>query len=141
MYIYPVNCIENIDSVPSNKPILYSFIGTTKYQLNKPTMIREAIVNLDHSDSAVVEKISEWHFKDRVYGKQLNIVKSSENFETEELKREKHYRNVLSQSRFSLCPMGIGPNSIRLWESLSYGAIPIVISDNLWLPLIEKSKL
>ena len=37
-------------------------------------------------------------------------------------------------SRYSLCPSGAGPNSIRLWESLAVGAIPIILADTLELP-------
>jgi len=33
-----------------------------------------------------------------------------------------------------LCPSGSGPNSIRLWESLAAGAIPVVLADTLELP-------
>lgn len=47
------------------------------------------------------------------------------------------YRDVLSRSRFSLCPRGTGPNSIRLWESLVAGAVPIVLSDALTLPRLD----
>ena len=44
------------------------------------------------------------------------------------------YCDVLSRSRFSLCPRGTGSNSIRLWESFIAGAIPVVLSDGLRLP-------
>ena len=36
-----------------------------------------------------------------------------------------------------LCPSGSGPNSIRLWEALATGAIPIILSDTLDLPKHE----
>jgi hypothetical protein len=32
-----------------------------------------------------------------------------------------------------LCPEGSGPNTIRLWESIAVGSIPVVFSDN-WKP-------
>jgi hypothetical protein len=44
------------------------------------------------------------------------------------------YRSVLARSRFSLCPRGTAPQSIRFWESLQAGAIPVLISDSLCLP-------
>ena len=40
-------------------------------------------------------------------------------------------------SRYSLCPSGSGPNSIRFWESLAYGSIPILLADTLELPKHE----
>ena len=47
------------------------------------------------------------------------------------------YNNILLNSRFSLCPSGTGPNSIRFWESLACGSIPILLSDTLELPYHE----
>ena len=41
---------------------------------------------------------------------------------------------VLLRSKFSLCPSGSGPNSIRLWESLALGSIPVLLADTLELP-------
>ena len=40
----------------------------------------------------------------------------------------------MNDSKYTLCPSGSGPNSIRLWEALAVGSIPIVLSDNLDLP-------
>ena len=40
----------------------------------------------------------------------------------------------METSLFSICPLGIGPNSIRLWESFTYNTIPVSISDDIWLP-------
>jgi len=37
-------------------------------------------------------------------------------------------------SRYSLCPSGSGPNSIRFWESLAVGSIPVLLADTLDLP-------
>ncbi len=44
------------------------------------------------------------------------------------------YIDILSRSRFSLCPRGVGNGTKRFWESLKAGAIPILISDGLELP-------
>lgn len=44
------------------------------------------------------------------------------------------YIDILSRSRFSLCPRGVGNGTKRIWESLRAGAIPIIISDDLELP-------
>lgn len=45
----------------------------------------------------------------------------------------KTYTDVLSRSRISLCPMGTGPSTLRLFESMSIGAIPVIFN-NLKLP-------
>jgi hypothetical protein len=52
----------------------------------------------------------------------------------ENLKRKNIYFDTLSKSRFSLCPRGSAPSSLRFWESLKCGAIPILISDDWILP-------
>jgi hypothetical protein len=44
---------------------------------------------------------------------------------------------VLSDSRFALCPAGSGPNTLRLWESLAIGSVPVVLSDTHELPALD----
>lgn len=46
----------------------------------------------------------------------------------------KVYYETLINSKFSLCPRGVGLNSIRLFESMKMGVVPIIISDNFMLP-------
>lgn len=48
------------------------------------------------------------------------------------LDRQKHYVDVLSSSKFSLCPRGAGTNSIRLFEAMELGVAPVIISDD-WI--------
>jgi len=45
------------------------------------------------------------------------------------------YVNLLATSHFSLCPRGTGISSVRLFESLAMGSIPIIIADNYSPPL------
>src|SRR3954453_19744093 len=35
------------------------------------------------------------------------------------------YRNILRESMFTLCPWGINPESLRLYEAMEAGSIPI----------------
>jgi hypothetical protein len=44
------------------------------------------------------------------------------------------YQTQLEQTLFSLCPRGAGPTSIRMYESMVSGAIPVYISDQFYLP-------
>jgi hypothetical protein len=39
------------------------------------------------------------------------------------------YNRVLSDSVFALCPAGAGRNTIRLWEALAVGAIPVLLDE------------
>ena len=40
----------------------------------------------------------------------------------------------MERSIFTLCPRGSSPSSVRFWESLSAGTIPVLISDDWALP-------
>jgi len=46
-----------------------------------------------------------------------------------------NYMKLLGESHFSLCPRGTGISSVRLFESLATGSIPIIIADNYSPPL------
>ena len=53
----------------------------------------------------------------------------------------RRYNQLLSDSVFSLCPEGAGPNTLRLWESLAVGAIPVVIVEDWVWPSIPGAGL
>ena len=134
-YIYPA-VTSNIYN-PIGKHIIYSFIGNVNYSSSRPTIVRNNIVSMKHLENSYVEKLDEWHFNQAVYHNQLKIIKydlSEKEIIIKKNERENKYRNVMETSLFSICPLGIGPNSIRLWESFTYNSIPVSISDDLWLP-------
>jgi hypothetical protein len=45
----------------------------------------------------------------------------------------KSYRELISQSKFILCPRGFGASSIRIFEAMSAARVPVIISDR-WHP-------
>jgi hypothetical protein len=47
------------------------------------------------------------------------------------------YIDSIENSKFVLCPRGQGLNSIRFFEAVAAGRIPILISDNVKLPLSD----
>jgi hypothetical protein len=50
---------------------------------------------------------------------------------------EKEYNfEIMNNSKFTLCPAGNGINSIRIWEAMSTGSIPVILSNKLLLPII-----
>jgi hypothetical protein len=79
---------------------------------------RRALFGLRGPDS-IVEEVRRFAFFDP----------SSPGFEA----RREHFRRTLSRSRFVLCPRGRGTSSIRLYETLSAGRVPVIISDD-WVP-------
>ena len=48
------------------------------------------------------------------------------------------YKKSIERCKFVLCPRGRGSNSIRFYEALNFGKIPILISDDVKLPLMSK---
>lgn len=115
----------------ANRKYLYSFIGA--YQsTNYLSQIRLNLTKLNNSDG-IIKIRKEWYFNNVVYNEQIRGKNNASSQNTID-KDTIEYNQILSQSRYSLCPSGSGPNSIRLWESLAVGSIPVILSDNLELP-------
>lgn len=105
---YPVNGAH-----PAiEKDILYSFVGCTATH-----NVRKRIMNLPKHDDVVLKGRGSWHFARR---------------SKEEEKEE--YKDVLARSRFALCPRGTGASTIRFWEAMQAGAIPVLLADAMSLP-------
>lgn len=117
---FPHYAINGINPA-ATKDIFYSFIGAD----NHPT--KKKLFAMNHLSNCIVKKREQWHFARDTF---LPNYNSKEEQEREKLE----YQDVLSRSRFSLCPRGTGPSSLRFWESLQAGAIPVLISDELALP-------
>lgn len=121
----------NVDFVNCKRNYLYSFLGA--YQNNYLTKIRLYIFNLPIKDDVYIENIGKWHFNPIVYSK-LQNYHYKEDKSVNHIENTSKYNDLLINSRFSLCPSGTGPNSIRFWESLATGSIPILLADTLDLP-------
>ncbi len=120
--LYPNNGIDPA----KEKDILYSFIGLESHP------VRRKIFALPQRPDVIIKKRGQWHFYLRCKGRVIPLKWSPRR----EQEREE-YRNVLARSRFSLCPRGTGPSTIRFWESLQAGAIPVLVADAMALPKIE----
>ncbi len=75
-----------------------------------------------------------WHYESMVYGEQVGQRATPPETRAQLERDGDEFDAVLLDSVFSLCPSGSGPNSIRLWESLGFGCIPVLLSDTLRLP-------
>lgn len=124
------------------KRYLASFIGS--YLSNHRSNVRLRLHNEARRDGGAdiyVQVNREWHFNAVVYQEQLegrpldNFRQSAEQFST------RHYNRLLSDSTFSLCPEGAGPNTLRLWESLAVGSIPVIIVEDWIFPPIPGEDL
>lgn len=139
-------CAANIENPYRNKGIkikrceekkyFCSFVGG--YNRWYPYDTREQLYQLLKDNNEVYFKLkNSWFFNNIVYKKQikkqtlLEYEVSLEEVETFE------YNTVLSDSVFSLCPEGTGPNTIRLWESMAIGSIPVLFENDWIRPNIE----
>jgi hypothetical protein len=115
---------------------LFSFIGArgNQYYL---TNSRNWILDILGSDQrGLVVGRDSWHYNKIVYDHQVQKQGKQDKGEAAYLVNadaSEQFRASLRATTFSLCPSGTGPNSIRLWESLAFGAIPVILSDS-WAP-------
>jgi hypothetical protein len=122
------------DFLNCERNLLYSFVGGL--QRGYLSDVRQKIFERQHPPNALVINTGDWHFNSTVYSDEQNSKRELNGGETHMSKTRK-YNKVLLNSRYSLCPSGSGPNSIRLWESLACGAIPVLLADTLELPSHE----
>ncbi|MGQ7846946.1 exostosin domain-containing protein [Granulosicoccus sp. 3-233] len=112
-YLYSPNpYVSNIYSSDRETRYLFSFMGSMSHGC------RRTIMQLQHRD-ALLRDTSDFNVWD------------SEPAEMQVRGRE--YASTLAASRFVLCPRGIGTSSIRLYETLEAGRVPVIISDQ-WAP-------
>lgn len=117
-----------------SRPFLASFIGAYMNHYISSARLKIADLLGNHPDYRI--KLNDmWHFNDLVYNEQLNL--EVEEFVSTEDLSVVEYNQTLSNSKFSLCPIGAGHNTLRLWESLAIGSIPVILSDGYELPIIE----
>jgi hypothetical protein len=118
--------------VKKRRHYLFTFQGAL--QEGYLTDIRQRIFDLKKSHDTEIIFIGVWHFNEIVYSKNQN--KDGDYIASQKHDNDTHeYNRLLLDSIFSLCPSGTGPNSIRLWESLAIGTIPVILSDELELPV------
>jgi hypothetical protein len=63
-----------------------------------------------------------------------NHWNGNHDYAVQKLTHQRRYANALQQSWFFLCPRGAGVSSIRLFEVMQAGVVPVIIADN-WVPI------
>jgi len=116
-----------------SRRFLYNFVGAYDPRIYL-SRVRRWIFELPKRIDAMVIERQSWHFENDVYNDQVHGRSVSLSEKAQSAQNADVYRNILVDSHFTLCPSGSGPNSIRLWESLGAGSIPVLISDSLKLP-------
>jgi hypothetical protein len=114
------------------KKYLASFIGahTKQYRSNARIRVKEVF---EGRNDFFYSLSNRWFYGEKVYYNQIKGIKSDDLSIEHHKNNTLFYNHVLSDSIFSICPEGTGPNTIRLWESMAIGSIPVIISDS-WIP-------
>ena len=100
---------------PPQKSLLASFQG------GSTSLLRKRLFNLvfNRPDILIENTSTYFHWDLNQPGREL---------------RQQRYAETLASSHFVLCPRGAGAGSIRLFEVMSAGVAPVLISDTYLLP-------
>jgi hypothetical protein len=104
--------LTGVDATVSTDPnpeFLFSFLGRIATH-----PVRKKIGSLDRASTPC-----------------LDVADGPERFPS--FNYSKTYAQLLGRSRFVLCPRGFGVSSIRIFETMSVGRVPVIISD-AWQP-------
>ncbi|MBU2963475.1 exostosin family protein [Citreicella sp. C3M06] len=129
--LFPVQIPEASEQVEiAVRPYLFSFIGAKSNQYYLTEARRHILELLREHPRGLIIGRDDWHYNKVVYEHQIRPGARKGNADDlVDKSNSEQFRISLAQSVFSLCPSGSGPNSIRLWESLGAGAIPVVMAD------------
>jgi hypothetical protein len=131
LHPFPLYPVQVTQEAPESGPRrhLFSFIGA-KASPWYMTRVRDWILaDLAEDPRGLVLGKAEWHFHRVVYDHQIRQVPGADTAPAE----GEDFAALLRDTVFALCPSGTGPNSIRLWEALGAGAVPVILSDR-WAP-------
>lgn len=122
---------------PAAKRWLASFIGAhmPHYRSDVRLRLRDEAAR-DGFHDVLYELKGDWHFNPLVYQEQVEGRPLDAAQRAAEHRATVRYNEVLSDSVFALCPEGAGPNTIRLWEALAVGAVPVVVVEDWVWPTI-----
>ena len=110
-FIPHYNAISNYKSDVkkiTQRKIDFSFMGDLNSHRTRYTLASSRINN------TVVYPTGSWFF-----------------YKSEEEKKllKERYVDMLNETKISLCPRGTGPSTLRLFESMSFGSVPLIFND------------
>ena len=115
---------------PSTKPLLASFVGAhMPHYLSDVRLRLRAFAGHPRMHVHVTDK---WHFEDAVYQHQIGGRPLTGDALAADAVQT--YNRMLSDSVFALCPAGAGRNTLRLWEALAVGSVPVILGPAPQLP-------
>jgi hypothetical protein len=115
---------------PAQRSVLASFLGA--HMPHYLSDVRLRLRALANEPGFVVRVTDRWHFEDAVY--QHQFADAAQQRHSAPDATVASYNHLLCDSVFALCPAGAGPNTLRLWEALAVGAIPVLLGHQPVLP-------
>ncbi|MDG1373261.1 MAG: exostosin family protein [Paracoccaceae bacterium] len=133
--LYPVQqAPRGAEDFDRPRKYLFSFVGA-RAPAHYMTEARNHIIDLlaDDPRGKVVGRDG-WHYEKVVYEAQVyeKVSAAAQGLVNDD--HSKDFSAVMDDTIFALCPSGSGPNSIRLWEAMLNGAIPVILSDTWAAP-------
>ena len=116
----------------TSRPWLATFVGA--HMDHYITDVRSKLLMFKDLHRFHIAINDEWHFTPFVYRENSEESPVLDRIPRQIEEKCVRYNRILSDTQFSLCPGGAGPNSLRLWESMAVGCIPVILSDQLVLP-------
>ena len=83
-----------------------------------------------------IDVTNEWFYNKKIFSHFYKPSEINQNKDTLYDNMTIEYNELLSNSVFALCPEGGGINSIRFWEALSVGTIPVILVSDPEIPLM-----
>lgn len=108
--------LEDARSRVPEPDLLFSYLGRTSHRVR-----RRLLAALGGTPGAVVEATDHYrHWDTGAEGRE---------------EAQRRYAEVMARSRFVLCPRGWSPATIRVFETLRMGRVPVILSDAWRRPL------
>lgn len=129
---FPLFPVQSVNGDDVKRDVLFSFVGS-RTDAWYPTKTRNWIFeSLKSSRRGLILERPGWHYERAVYAAQIRGALGEAPLS--EIENEAQFREAMARSLFVLCPSGTGPNTLRLWEAIDSGAIPVVLSDRMEPP-------
>jgi Exostosin family len=106
-----INPLIKFEAAP-DRDLLYSFMGDLQ-----TARVRQALARLEHPRGVFVDTSLE------------NQDAMSKSTAEQRAAFWNRYVEIARRSKFILCPRGIAPTSIRLFETMCMGRVPVILSD------------
>ena len=121
MYYHPGAAEPHLEQLAWSTPVpyLWSFKGD-----HRTHPVRDSLLRVKDERAFV---------RDTSATSQVQLRKHREQTDADKKVFIEQYINLIRDSKFVVCPRGVGASSMRLFEAMRAGRAPVIISDD-WLP-------